>query len=732
MDGSYSDLFVSSLTRDVLLLTYTCYTCIIPLTATPPETTTDTKPKETVSSMELMYTGGEAQWSQTGYADHEFDKYDAVHQYQHGIWTGPELTALTIRSNSLLSPVIDSRRSTSNEGRSLLNPPPLFQCTYPAHGAFSAEQPTREWAAKYEASRTLRYMSPNWPHGSSISGSSSSSESAYTSDAQSYPIRYSESPVNAPRQYTFKAFEIPSSNHMPWPTECPTSYTTFDVHQNVPYVSTQSSYDPKVLELQQHDDIVLEGSFDSEVIHVQEDSLMHRLEPEELELTLVNTESSASSTSEVRLYSEAEQSDEELSDMESMAVDNDHADSDPDYENQPRRRTNTRSTTSANKHSLRSPRSQHHTRRASRLSQSTILGATSRVHKSGPSSNASSSTSTHHRRPSKSKSKPKPEFARRLAETVKQEAMSKKDRTFPCTFHHFGCTSEFPNKNEWKRHVAYQHLQLGYFRCDLDGCDPDNSVSRSNARRTSSAKSKAEQNDDLDEIVKVYNDFNRKDLFTQHCRRMHGPSRNPSLCSNPPTKRGTLQPTKEDEAAFEKMLENIRKRCWHVRRKAPERSSCGFCLRIFEAEQYQNESSNCSQKDEMSPEEKAWEARMEHLGRHYEKENITRTPEDVDEDLVEWGINNGLLHKLETGKAWLVNLGVPDVGDATVQGVLTYGDDAMEEYRARYPRKTKRQPSKTVEIHRKRELKEEIEVKKEDESDSDDDAEGESDPAVPA
>ncbi|KAJ9657991.1 hypothetical protein H2198_003960 [Neophaeococcomyces mojaviensis] len=684
--------------------------------------------------MDFMRTGSEAQWLHSDYADYGPAKYYPVHPSQHSIWTGSEPAPSNFRHHSLSSSVVDLHRSMSDEGQNVQILPPPCRYPYLTTEGLNPQQPTQGWTLGYEATRTLRYMSPNGPHGGSISDSSASSESAYTSDAQSYPIRYSQSPVNVPRQYTFKAFEVPSPSHMPWPTAPPTSYTAFPTQYNTTYLS---SYNPKELQFQQRDDTDLESPFDEEVIHVQEDSPMQRLEPEELELTLVHTESSVSSMGEERHGLEPEQSDEEFLNDEIMSIDNDHADSDPDYDSQPRRRTNSRGTASANKRNLRSPRSPRsprHARRPSNLNRSTVLGPGVRVQKSGPSSNASSSTSMHVRRSSKSKAKPKPAFAERLAANAKQEAMNKSDRTFPCTFHHFGCTSEFPNKNEWKRHVAYQHLQLGYFRCDLDNCDPDNKPSHTNARRTSSssksAKPKVDRDNDSEEIVKIYNDFNRKDLFTQHCRRMHGPARNPTLCSNPPTKRGSLQPTKDDEAAFEKMLDGIRKRCWHVRRQAPERSSCGFCNRVFDAEHYQNQSGDSNPKDDVSPEEKAWEARMEHIGRHYEKDNVTKFKEDADEDLVDWGLNNGVLRRLEDGRAWLVSLEVPQASGPVSRGTVTSGDDAGQESRARYPRKARRQPSKTVEIHKRTQLEEGDEIKQEEVEDSDDDAEGESDPAA--
>lgn len=283
-----------------------------------------------------------------------------------------------------------------------------------------------------------------------------------------------------------------------------------------------------------------------------------------------------------------------------------------------------------------------------------------------------------HRRQS-SKGKKLPKFA--IKEP--QLPLEKKDRSFPCTFHHFGCQSVFPNKNEWKRHVACQHLQLGFYRCDLDRCNPDHAPSAPSSRR-------AVKKEEEEERTVIYNDFNRKDLFTQHARRMHGPSRNASLCSTLPTKKGLLQPTKEDEAAFEEDLLEIRRRCWQTRRKAPSRSSCGICDRVFDTDYVSDISGKSNSGGSMSqgpgekqgPEERAWEERMEHVGRHYEKSDY-KDQEKVDDDLALWGLQTGVLIRLPDGKPWLANL------DRSSE--IGYGKDNKEELR-----KTRRQPSRTV------------------------------------
>ena len=129
-------------------------------------------------------------------------------------------------------------------------------------------------------------------------------------------------------------------------------------------------------------------------------------------------------------------------------------------------------------------------------------------------------------------------------------AGSQKETKFPCTFARYGCTSSFGSKNEWKRHVAIQHVQLGFYRCDVGVCNPEN-------RDTHSRDS-------------GYNDFNRKDLFTMHQRRMHSPWG------------VTRQPTPEEKESFEGGLDGVRQRCWRAKRQPPLRTTCGFCSRVFE------------------------------------------------------------------------------------------------------------------------------------------------------
>jgi hypothetical protein len=110
------------------------------------------------------------------------------------------------------------------------------------------------------------------------------------------------------------------------------------------------------------------------------------------------------------------------------------------------------------------------------------------------------------------------------------------------------------------------------------------------------------------------NDFNRKDLFTQHQRRMHAPW----LQHN---QRRTA--TEAESAAFDESLDEIRQRCWHQLRHPPHQSHCGFCRELFVGAG-------------------SWDARMEHVGRHFEREDhLGEELEDL--SLREWGLREGVL-----------------------------------------------------------------------------------------
>lgn len=183
-----------------------------------------------------------------------------------------------------------------------------------------------------------------------------------------------------------------------------------------------------------------------------------------------------------------------------------------------------------------------------------------------------------------------------------RKASNASKRPYVCSFIHYGCNSTFASKNEWKRHVTSQHLQLGFYRCDIGSCNGSN-------RQLGESS--------------PHNDFNRKDLFTQHCRRMHKP-RSPSTGAS----------LAKDEESFEASLEEVRQRCWTERRRPPQKSICGFCGRSFEGEQ-------------------TWDNRMEHVSKHFEKGD---GEEGEDEELRSWAVQEGIVEKTNEGSYRLTGL----------------------------------------------------------------------------
>ncbi|RJE17253.1 C2H2 finger domain protein, partial [Aspergillus sclerotialis] len=147
----------------------------------------------------------------------------------------------------------------------------------------------------------------------------------------------------------------------------------------------------------------------------------------------------------------------------------------------------------------------------------------------------------------------------------------------------------FKKRMETPRPIPTPPTRL--LRCDLGSCNAN----------VSSPKSKPSRNGV--DTSRVANDFNRKDLFTQHQRRMHAPWM---------VRGDKRQPSEEEKDIFERSLEDVRARCWVEQRKPPGRSQCGFCGRVF-----------CGPT--------SWDERMEHVGRHFEKDEfLSEEVEDMD------------------------------------------------------------------------------------------------------
>jgi hypothetical protein len=190
-----------------------------------------------------------------------------------------------------------------------------------------------------------------------------------------------------------------------------------------------------------------------------------------------------------------------------------------------------------------------------------------------------------------------------LAPPTRVGRLNRPHRPFRCTFLFAGCTQTFATKNEWKRHVATQHIQHKIWRCDFPSCSDRKAAT-----------------------------FNRKDLFGQHLRRMHVPD----SAKNEHKSKGShwLQFVNSE-------IPKIQERCCTINRPLPERSSCGFCHKEFHGEG-------------------SWEDRMEHVGLHYENaianaENLEPSAWTPDRHLIEYALREDLVHRHSDGTYTLVN-----------------------------------------------------------------------------
>ncbi|KAL5385293.1 hypothetical protein DPSP01_004752 [Paraphaeosphaeria sporulosa] len=197
-------------------------------------------------------------------------------------------------------------------------------------------------------------------------------------------------------------------------------------------------------------------------------------------------------------------------------------------------------------------------------------------------------------------------------------------RHFPCPLTMYGCLSTFSSKNEWKRHVSTQHIKLGFWRCDL--C--------------------ATTVDPHDPQSVYHNDFNRKDLFTQHLRRMHAAPSNSSHRSQ------------KEYPVNEENIADHQKRCFQVLRETPAQSSCLYC-------------------DETFTGHSSWENRMEHIGRHLEKD---RKAGSVIGHVATWNIDKELERWLfDEGVIALDKMGNWKIGDGRPRRLGASNDDTSDE-----------------------------------------------------
>ncbi|KAF7870533.1 hypothetical protein EAF04_004277 [Stromatinia cepivora] len=177
--------------------------------------------------------------------------------------------------------------------------------------------------------------------------------------------------------------------------------------------------------------------------------------------------------------------------------------------------------------------------------------------------------------------------------TLQRHIASSHTRAFICVFDFAGCNSTFASKNEWKRHVSSQHLNLQAWVCTLGSCGkvPLSSHSSSMRKGTEREIEKAVQRGY--EIKGA--EFNRKDLFTQHLRRMHAPFE--------------VKRKGKKNREWEERVRGLQRSCERVRREPPGRLGCPIrgCGMGAGGTGMWFEGKAC------------WDERMEHLGKHLER-----------------------------------------------------------------------------------------------------------------
>jgi hypothetical protein len=173
-------------------------------------------------------------------------------------------------------------------------------------------------------------------------------------------------------------------------------------------------------------------------------------------------------------------------------------------------------------------------------------------------------------------------------------------RAFICVFAFAGCHSTFASKNEWKRHVSSQHLNLSTWVCELQACSKVLSTPKTGGPPTKGSE------------------FNRKDFFTHHLRRMHAPF--------------AVKRMQKKNPEWEKKLKELAVSCLRVKRLPPTRLLCPVrtCGTVFEGQ-------SC------------WDDRMEHVGKHLEqaaassRQYQNEVRQEDDKLLVQWALREGIV-----------------------------------------------------------------------------------------
>lgn len=234
--------------------------------------------------------------------------------------------------------------------------------------------------------------------------------------------------------------------------------------------------------------------------------------------------------------------------------------------------------------------------------------------------------------------------------TLQSHVKKQHTRPFICVFRFAGCASTFASKNEWKRHVMSQHLVLHYWLCDIDVCAHNKNSHTTNtkpSRRSKAARrTAAEQTPKLEPSGPPLPDgaiFNRKDLYTQHIRRMHTPVHVEKAAKA--SKKGSAASfTASSTAVWDEQVKDLQNAALRERCQLPTFMQCPapHCTQSFSGAD-------------------AWDQRMEHVARHLERAALGQEEPVVfggptDPSLMEWvtNVDVAVVRSLGPGR-WVLN-----------------------------------------------------------------------------
>jgi len=135
---------------------------------------------------------------------------------------------------------------------------------------------------------------------------------------------------------------------------------------------------------------------------------------------------------------------------------------------------------------------------------------------------------------------------------------------FTCPLSPYGCDTDFKSKNEWKRHVITKHLKVGYYECSLCSTEAMRAPYRNS----------------------------RKDLFSQHIRRVHLQTNEPirpqqsaqhpalntsSVDSRSHTRQASASSIGQVTEAVVARYGDIYRDCYKSTRNALQETHCVFC-----------------------------------------------------------------------------------------------------------------------------------------------------------